>query len=345
MGRIPIADVRLRWYLALLVPCFVGHVLQMISEDEPWAEWAWEHALVNAGWHLLLPDWVPWVVTAALGGAVLGLAVAVLRQNNERTAFLMVAVLYAAHYVTYPWRIRNHMTTMLGGLGVVALVWGMAWARVALRVGFSEARRVDAAAVRGLAVVIATQYFFAGLHKMNTGFLDPSIDGTSSAIGGLTAFWVYGDLGSMPPIWARYAATYGTVLIEMGAPLLALLLPRIAPVAIAVLMAFHFPQIAVMNVSDYPMIASGFYVGLLSRGDAHRIARCLEPSHWTVGGASIGVAMQLWFMPYWGGLMVFGIFVMSLWGWALGAMAHARFKAARGPGAAPSSAPHSSPTD
>jgi hypothetical protein len=62
-------------------------------------------------------------------------------------------------------------------------------------------------------------------------------------------------------------------------------------------------------------------------------------------------------MPYWGALMVFGMFVMGLWGWVLGAMAHAQWvlrrrnlsavqlEAARRPGAVPSSAPRSSPTD
>lgn len=356
MGRIPIADVRLRWYLALLLPCFVGHVLQIISEDEPWAAWAWENALVNGGWHLLLPDWVPWAVAAALGGAIVSTAVAVARQKHERTAFLILTALYAAHYVTYPWRIRNHMTTMLGGLGVVALVFLVARARGALREGRAHGRRVDGLAVRGLGIVIATQYFFAGLHKMNAGFLDPSLEGTSAAVQGLTEFWIHGDLGSVPPAWARYAATYGTVVIEMGAPFIAVLIPRVAPAAIAVLMVFHFPQIAVMNVADYPMIASASYVGLLSLKDAHRIARSLGPSRWTLLGASAGVALQLWFMPYWGGLMVFGIFVLGLWGWALGAMVHAQWvlrrrelgtvqlKAARSPRAAPSSGPRSSPT-
>lgn len=325
MGRIPIADVRLRWYLALLAPCFVGHVLQIVSEDEPWAEWAWENALVNGGWHLLLPEWAPWAVAAGLGGAVIALVACLARGVRVRTAFLILAALYTAHYVTYPWRIRNHMTTMLGGLGVVALVWGLAWAKGAFAPGASQGRRVDGIAVRGLGIVIATQYFFAGLHKINGGFLDPSIDGGSAAIGGLTEFWIHGNLGSVPPGWARYAATYGTVVIEVGAPLLALALPRISPVCIAVLMAFHFPQIAVMNVADYPMIASTSYVGLLTLKDAHAIARSLGPSRWTVLGAALGAALQLWFMPYWGGLMVFGIFVMALWGWALGAMAHAQW--------------------
>ncbi len=325
MRALPLADVRLRWYCALLVPCFVGHVLQIHSEDEPWAEWAWENALVNGGWHQLMPDWVPWAVAAALGVSIALLGVALLWRRHERVAFLTLTTFYFLHYVTYPWRIRNHMTTMLGGLVVVALVWGIAWAKGAFDGEATFGRRVDRMAVKGLGVVIAIQYFFAGLHKINAGFLDPSVDGTSAAIAGLTEFWIHGDLGSVPPAWARYAATYGTVVIEMGAPLLALLRPRLAPLCIAVLMAFHFPQVAVMNVADYPMIASTSYVGLLTLSDAHAIARRLRPSRWTLAGALAGAGLQLWFMPYWGALMVFGIFVMALWGWALGAMVHAQW--------------------
>lgn len=318
MARIPIADVRLRMYLALLPLCFLGHVLQIVSEDEPWAEWAWARSFVNAGWHLLMPTWVPWALAAGLGLAVLALA-----WRRDRATFIALAVLYLLHYVTYPWRIRNHMTTMLGGLGVVTLVWLVARSRGALVVGASRARTVDAAAVRGLALVIAVQYVFAGLHKINDGFLNPAIDGGSSAIGGLTELWIHADLGSVPPAWARYVATYGTVLIEIGAPLTALLVPRLAPFVIAVLMAFHFPHVAVMNVADYPMIACAFYPALLSLHDAHRFVRHLGPSRWTVAGAILGAGAQLWCMPYWGGLMALGIVVIALWGWALGAMLRA----------------------
>lgn len=323
MSRLPIADLRLRAYICLLLPSLVGHALQIVSEDEPWTEAARDRAYVNAGWHLLLPEWVPWAIAAALGLAAIGLGVALARDRGVRPAFLALTACYLAHYLTYPWRIRNHMTTMLAGLGVVALVWMVARARGALVPGRSRARIVDGAAVRGLGVVIAVQYFFAGLHKINAGFLDLREDGLSTGVAGLTNFWIYGDLGSVPPSWARYLATRGTVAIEVAAPLVALFAPRLAPLAIAVLMLFHVPHVAVMNVADYPMIASAFYAALLTPRRAHVIYRRLGPSRWTLAGAALGIATQLWFMPYWGGLMAFGVFVLALWGWALGAMAHA----------------------
>lgn len=319
---VPIADLRLRGYLVLLLPSLLGHVLQIVSEDEPWTEAARDRAYVNEGWHLLLPEWVPWALAIALGLAAVALGVALARDRGVRPAFLALTACYSAHYLTYPWRIRNHMTTMLAGLGVVALVWIVARLRGALVPGRSLARTVDGAAVRGLGVVIAVQYFFAGLHKMNAGFLDLREDGLSTGVAGLTDFWIYGDLGSVPPAWARYLATRGTVAIELAAPLVALLVPRLAPLAIAVLMLFHVPHVAVMNVADYPMIASAFYAALLTPRQAHAIFRRLGPSRWTLAGAALGIATQLWFMPYWGGLMAFGVFVLALWGWTLGAIAH-----------------------
>ena len=32
--------------------------------------------------------------------------------------------------------------------------------------------------------------------------------------------------------------------------------------------------------------------------------------------------MQVWAIPWWGELTIFGLFVMGLWGWATGAMLH-----------------------
>jgi hypothetical protein len=318
MTRVPIADVRLRAYLALLIPSFVGHTIQLTGEDVPWSVGSWERSFITPGWHLALPLWAPLVIAIALATAVVALAV-----KPGRATFLAVAATYAAHYLTYPWRIRNHMTTMLAGLVVVALVMIVARASGALVPGRSHARRVDAMAVRGLGLVIAVQYFFAGLHKLNPGFVDASPTGVSAAVDGTTRFWIHGDLGSSPPAVVLWIAVVGTIAIEMGAPLVALAAPRLAMIAVGVLMLFHLPQVAVMDVADYPMIASAFYPALLTHRDALRVARHFGPSRWTIAGASIGAAAQLWFMPWWGGLTVLGIFVLGLWGWTLGAMARA----------------------
>jgi hypothetical protein len=297
------------------VPSFVGHTIQLTTEDAPWAVASWERSWITPGWHLALPLWVPLVIAIGLAVSVLALAA-----RPGRATFLAVAAFYAAHYLSYPWRIRNHMSTMLAGLVVVALVMLVARASGALVPGRSSARRVDAIAVRGLGVVIAIQYFFAGLHKLNPGFIDPSPTGLSAAVDGTTRFWIYGDLGSSPPGWVLWIAIAGTIAIELGAPIVALLVPRLSMVALAVLMIFHLPQVAVMDVADYPMIASAFYPALVSHRGALRVARHLGASRWTIGGATLGVSAQLWFMPWWGGLTIFGMFVLGLWGWSLGAM-------------------------
>ena len=113
-------------------------------------------------------------------------------------------------------------------------------------------------------------------------------------------------------------------------PLIAWRSQRLRVPAILVLFAFHFPMISVMNVADYPMIASIFYCALFSRAHFRLVLRyARRASPWNVSGTVIGVAAQLWFIPYWGALTVFGLFVMGLWGWAAGSMLEMQFTALR----------------
>lgn len=69
------------------------------------------------------------------------------------------------------------------------------------------------------------------------------------------------------------------------------------------------------------MIASAFYPALFSRAHFRLVLRhARRPNAFNVTGAAFGVAAQLWFIPWWGNLTIFGIGVMALWGWAAGAM-------------------------
>lgn len=326
MSAIPVTDLRLRAYFALLVPAFVGHAIQLTAEDVPWAEWALARYWITPGWHLYLPPEVPALIAVLLVLAVVGLAV-----RPSRATFLVLSALYVAHYLTYPWRIRNHMTAMLSGLVIVSLVWLVARASGALTKERPESRRVDRIAVTGLAAAITVTYFFAGLHKLNTGFTSSDPEGPSSAVQGLTTFWIYGDLGSVPPAWAVFLAIWGTIAIELSVPLVAWRVRRLTFAAIFVLMLFHVPHVAVMDVADYPMIASVFFPALLARGQARIVARHVRPSRWTVGGALIGVATQIWFIPWWGRMTIFGIGVLAIWGWLAGAMARASIPERRRP--------------
>ncbi|HJL16890.1 MAG TPA: HTTM domain-containing protein [Sandaracinaceae bacterium LLY-WYZ-13_1] len=310
-------DARLRVIALLLVPGFVGHFIQLASEDVPWAAWARMRYWNTPGWHLLLPMWVPAVIAAGLAIAVIGLAI-----RRTRPWMWAVVGLYLAHYLTYPYRIRNHMShmafemTMLGGVWLLGRLSGASdW-----RGRGPAATKVDRWAVTGMGAVLCVTYVFAGLHKINDMFLSFDPD-RSSAVEGLTTFWIYGDLGSVPPRWAMAVATYGTVAIELCAPLVAWRVPKLRVPAVLVLFAFHFPHVAVMNVADYPMIASAFYPALFSPGHFRLLLRhARRPNAWNVTGASLGIAAQLWWIPWWGGLTILGIFVMALWGWAGGSM-------------------------
>jgi hypothetical protein len=325
-------DERLRAIAILALPAFVGHFIQLGTEDMPWEPWAWPRYYTTPGWHLYLSPWVVVAIAVLLALSVFAvfaiearawLAPRARASTLARPAALAMIALYAAHYLTYPYRIRNHMTTMLSELAMLGGIWLVGWWSGAADLcgRGPRARLVDRYALFGMAAVLCVIYLFAALHKTNDNFL--ALDERSDAVRGLTTFLVYGDLGSVPPTWMKRLATWGTVVIEAVAPVVAWRVPRLRFLAITALFLFHFPHVAVMNVADYPMIASAFYVALFSRAHFRILLRHARPNAFTLAGGALGAAGQLWFMPWVGALTVFGIFVMALWGWTMGAFVRA----------------------
>ena len=315
-------DERVRAIAWLLVPAFIGHTIQLLGEDVPWAGWARVRYWTTPGWHLDLSPWIVIGIAVALAIAVIGMAV-----RRTRPWMSAVIVLYAAHYLTYPYRIRNHMTLMLASLLAIGGCWAIGrLSRAVDRWGAGTgARLVDRHAMRTVAVVLCITYFFAGVHKTNLGFL--SFDARSSAFQGVTDFWIYGDLGHRAPDWVVAIAIYGTLVVEHVFPIAARLFTPLRCWLVIGLMLFHFPHIAVMNVADYPMLASAFYPALFTRAHWRLLERRLRrPSRWNVSGAVLGVAAHFWFMPYWGALMVFGALVVAIWGWWAGSMLEMELK-------------------
>ena len=144
---------------------------------------------------------------------------------------------------------------------------------------------------------------------------------SSAAVGAMIEFWRYGDLGHMPPDFVLALAPWGSVLIECLVPILAWRFTRLRVPALLTLFAFHFPMISTMNVSDYPMITFMSYPLLFSRAHFRILSRYIfRPSRATVGGALVGIVLQVWFIPWWGALTIFGLLVMALYGWSAGAM-------------------------
>ena len=302
-------DPRLRAYAALLVPAFVGHTIQLLGEDLPWQPHAWSRYWTQPGWHLFVPWWAVVAIAVGLAVAVVGIAI-----RRTRPWLVALVPLYVAHYLTYPFRIRNHMSHMFFGMVMLGGVWLAGRRR--------NPEEVDRAAVRGLALVLCITYFFAGFHKINDAFL--SIGPDSSAASAITDFVRYAGLGSEAPAWAKWCAAYGAVGIECVVPIVAWRSTRLRVPALLTLMLFHFPMVSAMNVADYPMIVAASYPCLFSRTDFERLLQHLGPSRWTLTGAAVGVLMQLWAMPWWGALTIFGLFVMGLFGWSAGAMIDAR---------------------
>ena len=308
----PLRDGRLRAIATLLPLGFVGHAIQLLGEDRPWTNLAEPRYHYTPGWHLALSPWVVVGLAVLLYVCVLGLMV-----RRNRFWLLATVSAYAAHYLTYPFRIRNHMTMMLASLVVIGGCFLVAGREA--RAGAKSSRVVERWAVRGVGIVLCITYTFAAVHKSNARFVD--LDYPTAALGAVDDFWIYGDLGHAAPAWAKAFAIYGTLVVEYVVPWIALLFRRLTVPMVLVLMAFHFPHIAVMNVADYPMIASCFYPALFGEAHWRRLSLHLRASPWTLGGAALGVAMQVWWMPYVGPLMVFGAAVMAVWGAWTGAMA------------------------
>ncbi len=85
MSGIPIADIRLRAFVALLAPAFVGHTIQLLSEDVPWSGDAMRRFWITPGWHLSLSPLVPLVIAILLAVAVVaGLGAAAAFQAQKR---------------------------------------------------------------------------------------------------------------------------------------------------------------------------------------------------------------------------------------------------------------------
>lgn len=348
-------DPRLRIYALMLVPGFLGHTLQLTAEDTPWTTIARGRYFWTPGWHQLLTPWIPLLIAIALIACVFALGITSFRNpalarlrdvKGPRFWLLCTALLYSAHYLTYPFRIRNHMSHMLASLGGVLVVWFAFWlGERNAKPSHERLAAYDDAALRVLALIACVTYFYAGLHKFNWAFLDLRVDASgasvsgSSAVDGLTTFLIYGDLGSEPWWIERAIAAWGTVFIEMFVPIVAFRFARLRTLAITVLMLFHVPHVAVMDVADYPMIASASYVAFFTRAHAEALAPSFRLGRWNILGAALGAATQLWFMPFWGRLTIFGIFVLALWGYAIGSFLHAHFALpTRGQEARPSSA-------
>lgn len=321
-------DPRLRMVCCLLVPALMGHGLQIAVEDG--GADGWERVAWSPGWHQHLHPMVLVVVASGLSISALATTISAWRDapvdepssRSARTWALLVTVLFAAHSLTFPFRVRNHMSHLLAVLGAVALV-----SSIRLATGRSlTLRRADELSLEGVALVTLVTYFFAGLHKLNASFLDVRIDGAGASITGsaaidvLRVLWRRAGLGERPPELVRLAAAWSAIVIELFVPFIAWRVARVRALALTTLCFFHVPHVSVMQASDYPMIMTLGYPAFLSREEAESLRPHLNPSAWNVSAASMGVALHLALMPRPTVLTAFGVLVMGLWGWGLGSL-------------------------
>ena len=103
-----------------------------------------------------------------------------------------------------------------------------------------------------LRAIVAVLYFWAVVHKLNTGFFDPEISCAAMELGSLRRRAVFGvGLDFLPGgAWTRVPAIYGTLVIETAIPAL-LLIRRTRMLGVALGVGFHF----VLGVS-YPSFSA-----------------------------------------------------------------------------------------
>lgn len=288
----------------LLVVGLAGHAAELVVENPPWQPW--DERWVTPGWHRFLPEVFPFVAAGLL--AVCGV---VLLWRRSRGAALAVAFAYALHHLTWPLRIRNHMSFLLA---VYALEAGV-WLAAGLPRDLDQRRAVDRLLAGGLAGVLVVTYLAAGIHKLNAAFLsgDPTL---SSGALAARQFLVAGGLTS-PPAVVVAAAPYAVVACELTLPLVAWLVGPLRRAAVLALFAFHFPMISAMGVSDYPMLVSALYPALFTADEWSDLERKLyKPSLGKLAGTLAAVVLQARFVRHWGLTTSFGAVVAALWGWA-----------------------------
>lgn len=322
----------------------MGHALQIAVEDG--GAGAWERTAWSPGWHQHLHPAVLVAFAVGLAASALAMAHAAWRDvplhdepslYSARTWALAAAVLFAAHSLTFPFRVRNHMSHLGSVLGAIALV-------VCVRHATGRTltlRRSDELSLEAIALLTCVTYFFAGLHKLNAAFVDVRIDAEGASITGsaavdvLRVLWRRAALGERPPELVRRAAVWTSLGIELVVPWVAWRVRRLRGAAITLLCLFHVPHVSVMQASDYPMITTLCFPAFFSRDEAVSLAQDLRPSVWNVGGASAGVALQLALVSRPSTLAAFGLFVMGLWGWGLGSLASRAWRARAAPRRAP----------
>lgn len=330
-------DPRLRAVLVLLAPAFLGHAVQLAAEDAR-AD-AWERYWTTPGWHLWLPPAMPLGIGVLLAVAVLAMSLSALRDAPRRRTrdarvgvalgaprawLVVVTLLFIAHYVTFPFRIRNHMGHLL------ALLGGASLALAVLRLSRERVppRPMDALVLQSIVLMTCVTYAFAGLHKLNAAFLDVDLHDASGPLSAgaraVAVVWRRVGLDGPPPTTLQHLAVWGTVALELFAPLLAWRAPRVRVVAIASLLAFHALTILAMPAADYALIVCAGLPAFVSRAEALRLAPQLRPSRANALGAALGVLAQATLGPARSSISsmsMLGALALGLIGWCGAALA------------------------
>lgn len=295
-------DPRLRISLLCLAFGAIAHQANQSAVVWWWQMGGLEFSWGSPGWHNALPFWF-YIPLCAL---CLTCSVGVMF-FQQRTWVLTLTLSIAMEYLTYPLKVPNHLNVILLALTLCSAVW--------IRTRRRHPSVVDSRLADGMVGVVIAFYLCTSLHKMNSSFLSSSLD-QSAAVGTLEAirslFWLT-DSTSAP---LRIAFAYGSVFIELVAPLIAWRSPKFRPLAILALFLFHLPMITRLGIIEFPWILSSLFPCFFSVPEwlwIEKRAREIPPT--ALAAAVLGILVSALMTPSYSWKSVFGTAELAVWGY------------------------------
>jgi len=330
LGRLD-RDLRLAVFWRLLGVAGAAHVIQLMAQQQARAGSFLHHP---ERWQQVVPlgfGATPSAVAIGLHLALLAASLALAWTGRPALGALWLGPVALLGAFVQPVTISNHYLVFLLALGSLPAVLLLA------RPGRGAApARVDACArlaaggyARALRHVFVITYFFAGFHKLNTGWFDLAGNAATRLARaqlvpllepvGLALPWLV-DLALLPILIFPVAA-------ELAIPAL-LLVPRLRPFGALLGIALHLPMFA-REVLDYPTLILAFYVLFFPEPEVRRFGAALRrasPGRVALAGLGAGAVLLVWLVlvpatparpgdPTWWLEVVAGAALISFFAW------------------------------
>jgi len=324
-------DLRLRVFWRLLGVAGAAHVVQLMAQQQARAGSFLEHAerwqaVVPFGLGVTLPG-----VAVALHLALLAGSLLLALTPRPAVAALCLVPVALAGSVVQPVTISNHYVVLL--LALVALPVVLVLARPG---SGATAERVETCArlaregyARAMRHVLVITYFFAGFHKLNTGWFDLA-GNAATRLAPTLLVPILEPLGVATPTVLNlflFPILLFPVAAELAIPVM-LLVPRLRALGALAGVALHLPMFA-REVLDYPTLILAFYVLFFPEHEVRRFLarlRIATPAKVALAAAGTLGIVLVWLVllpatparfddPTWWLEVVYGTGLIAFFAW------------------------------